>query len=296
MAIRERITTAAPDITMMIANMQQRDQVLAEMARHEPTLIVSPAPLGAFKPRRGHVYQGRGINKLDQLERLAAHGIPTPRTVKLVPGLSLDPAVWDSHVIIKTSSHNISRGEGLSLVPTDQVRFREPVYYPEGHPARTAPLLVQQFIPTGPRANHYRINTLLGRPLYCLRNFSTEPMPDLATIREEVQSSVIASNSLLARKRAFELITDEEVMALASRCHAAFPDVPLKGVDIVRDHETGELYVLELNCLGNTWHISSNYFSAFRTGPLTRENMAAQLGAWDIAADVLIERTRLDAV
>jgi glutathione synthase/RimK-type ligase-like ATP-grasp enzyme len=155
--------------------------------------------------------------------------------------------------------------------------------------------MVQQFIETGRSARNYRVNTLFGRALYCIRNILAEPLPDLQSVKEELQSSALATNTDTPGTRTVELVADKDVLELAARCHAAFPDVPLKGVDIIREHKTGQLYVLELNCTSNTWHISSNYYAEFRTGPLAKENMIAQFGAWDVAAAVLIERTRWDA-
>lgn len=295
MAIRDRISATAPNITVMIANTAQRDPRLEEFASRRPTLIVSPTALGAFAPRRGRLYQGRAISKDEQLARLAALGIPVPRTAILSPGLALDPAVWGSHVIIKPTSSRSSGGVGFTIVPTGKVGLRGPEDYPEGHPGRLAPLMVQQFIVTGPSARHYRVNTLFGRALYCLLNLSTDSLPDLAEIGDSLTSGALATNSHDPAKRGFELVADEDVLALAKRCHEAFPDVPLKGIDIIRDHRTGQLYVLELNCTSNTWHISSNYFAPFRSGPITKEKMIAQFGAWDVAATTLIERTRLEA-
>lgn len=295
-AIGERIAARAPNIAVMIANTRQRDPRLEDMASLRPTLIVSPTPLGAFTPRRGRVYQGQAISKDAQLARLAALGIPVPRTEMLRPGVTLDPTLWGSHVMIKPTSSRSSGGVGFTIVPTEKVSFRQPDHYPEGHPGRLAPLMIQQFVVTGPTARHYRVNTLFGRALYCLLNLSTDALPDLASVRDELTSNVLATNSHDPSRRAFELVAEEDVIALAARCHAAFPNVPLKGIDIIRDQNTGQLYVLELNCTSNTWHISSNYFAPFRTGPISKEKMVAQFSAFDIAAAALIERTRLDAV
>ena len=156
--------------------------------------------------------------------------------------------------------------------------------------------MVQQFIETGPNVRHYRVNTLFGRALYCMLNTLNEVLPDLQSITEEFQSDAIASNPHDLSKRIFELVADRDVLELAARAHAAFPDVPVKGIDIVRDHKTGQLYVLELNCTSNAWAISSKYAADFRTGPTTKEKMIAQFDAWDVAAQVLIERTRWDAI
>lgn len=295
-AIRERISATAPNIAVMIANTKQRDMRLEDIAGRRPSLIVSPTPLGAFTPRRGSVYQGQAVAKDVQLARLATLGIPVPRTALLTSDLRLDPAQWGSHVIIKPTSSRSSGGVGFTIVPTEKVSYRQPDHYPEGHAGRLAPLMIQQFIVTGPTARHYRVNTLFGRALYCLLNLSTDVLPDLASVGEELTSTALATNSHDPGKRSFELVVEEDVIALAQRCHAAFPTIPLKGIDIIRDQKTGQLYVLELNCTSNTWHISSNYFAPFRTGPITKEKMVAQLGAWDVAASILIERTRFDAI
>jgi hypothetical protein len=296
MAVRDRIAATAPDLAVLIANTQQSDRALEDLASRRPTLVVSPTRLGAFRPRRGRLYHGRPVAKDEQLARLQALSIPIPRTTRLIPGISLDPALWGSHVIIKPTSSRSSRGVGFLIAPTGKVSFRGAEHYPEGHPGRLGPLMVQQFIETGPTARHYRVNTLFGRALYCLLNISIEALPDLQSITNEFESSALATNSHDPNKRAFELVADKDVIELAARCQAAFPDVPLKGVDIVRDYRTGQLYVLELNCTSNTWHISSNYFAEFRKGSLAKEKMVAQFGAWDVAAAVLIERTRQDAI
>jgi hypothetical protein len=55
-----------------------------------------------------------------------------------------------------------------------------------------------------------------------------------------------------------ELIKDDEVIALAERAHReAFPDFPVLSFDIIRDYETGALYVLECHA-GGGWMFSSD--------------------------------------
>ena len=295
-AIRQRIVASASDINVLIANTQNRDHVIEDLASRKPALIVSPTRLGAFQPRRGRVYHGQAIGKLEQLAKLAALGIPVPRTTLLTPSLLLDPAEWGTHIIVKPTCSRSSRGTAFSVVPTGRVRFLGPAHYPDGHPGREAPLMVQQFIVTGAHANHYRVNTLFGAALYCMLNFSTQALPDLSEIADEYRTTAIATNSQDPSQRRFELVADRDVIDLAAKCRAAFPDVPLMGVDIVRDHKSGQLYVLELNCTSNTWHISSNYFAPYRKGAIAKENLIAQFGAWDVAAAALIARTRREAI
>ncbi len=55
----------------------------------------------------------------------------------------------------------------------------------------------------------------------------------------------------------FELFDDPDILSLAERAHAAFPRVPLLGIDILRDAESGQLFVVELNGIGYLWDFSS---------------------------------------
>ena len=66
-------------------------------------------------------------------------------------------------------------------------------------------------------------------------------------------------------------------------------------MDIVREDKSGKLYVLELNPVSDTWQISAKAFDPYRAKLGGREGMIAQFGAWDVAARVLIERTRKEA-
>ena len=55
----------------------------------------------------------------------------------------------------------------------------------------------------------------------------------------------------------FSLVDEPELNELARRAHRAFPTIPVLGIDMVRDIETGRLYVIEVNAGGFTWHVSS---------------------------------------
>jgi hypothetical protein len=89
------------------------------------------------------------------------------------------------------------------------------------------------------------------------------------------------------------LARDAEVIALAEKAHAAFPDQPLLGTDIVRDADTGELYVIECNPRGDAWLISSDMGRMIeRANGL---DFAAQFGALEVATRVLMTETRARA-
>lgn len=294
--IKSRVEKRAPDINVLIASNSRKDVDLERRASLNPTLVVCPSALGKFRPRRGRVHKGARIPKNKQLQRLAELSIPVPRWALADAGLRPDPDEWGPLLLIKPAHSFSGQGASISIVPTSHYRFRQAHEYPEDHAGRHAPMLVQSFIRTGKAARHYRVNTLYGRALYCLLNERTKPLPDLDNMESELFSDAIATNVREQSGRELRLVDDADVLALAAKCHRAFPEVPLKGVDIIREVPSGNLYVLELNCTSNTWHISSNYFRRNRVGPVTREKMVMQFGVWDVAADVLIHQTRLQAV
>ena len=296
-AIKARIEAKAPDIEVFIVTTEARHSVQRKKAARRPTLIVSPSPLGEFEPERGKVFRGRTIAKDRQLARLREIGIPVPMSEVLTPETRLDPALWGPVLLLKPLGYAwTSKGLGISLVPTDKLRYRPPEDYPPDHPGRHTPFLVQSFIDTGMHAGSFRANTLLGEPLYCMYIELERPRIDLADLKEETASEAIATNSSSVGKRQRWMADDADVLDLARRCHEAFPEIPLKGIDFLRDVNTGKLCVLELNTASDTWHISSAFYEQFRHGDITQEKMIGQFGAWDVAADVLIEHTRRHAI
>jgi hypothetical protein len=94
-------------------------------------------------------------------------------------------------------------------------------------------------------------------------------------------------------ERTVTLNYDPEILAFGASTAAAFPDVPVLGVDVIRDAATGLLYALEVNAGGLTWHTSSNLGIALQRD--RRIDLVAQFGAREIVADALIEKTRAEA-
>ena len=82
-------------------------------------------------------------------------------------------------------------------------------------------------------------------------------------------------------------------VALGERAHEAFPECPVLGVDIIRDIQTGQLYLLEVNPHGSVWHLSSPFVK--KVDPEYVRARYAQFNALDRAANLLIQKTRSDA-
>jgi len=273
------------------------DPELVKRAATLPCLVFSAGPLLRFAPERGKVYHGRPIPKFEQLRRLAADGVRVPMSTVLQPDTKLDLARWGEFVVLKpTDIATSSQGNGIQLMRTTRVRYIAPADYPEGHAGRHGPMVVQQFINSGPRMPHYRVLTLFGEPLYCQMSEAGEERVDLSSSDEIIEASPIALNVLKGKTKTFLYRAD--VAALARAAYRAVPEAPLQGCDIIRDAATDRLYVLELNPGGNTWHFSSSFQAPLRAidGPEHEGRRRWHLDAFGTAAHVLAEVTRREAV
>lgn len=300
--IGTRVRHIDPTIGVLAMSALQSNEALAERAARLPTLVFSPGPLGKFRPRRGKVYHGGPMPKFEQLRRLMAGGVQVPMTQVLTEGARFDPRVWGEFVVVKpTDMASSSKAAGIQLMRTERVRYIAPSDYPEGHPGRKGPMVVQQFIDTGPRLSTYRVLTLFGEPLYCEYNYLDNSELDLAATDATIESTNIAiQGDTPNRHRVFRY--DADMVALARAAHRAIPEIPLKGCDILRDHRTGRLYVIEVNPNSNTWHFSSRFMAKLmkqypaKFPPELARQRLEQLDAFGTAAHVLAEATRREAV
>lgn len=91
----------------------------------------------------------------------------------------------------------------------------------------------------------------------------------------------------------FSLIDEPELNELARHVHGAFPSIPVLGVDMLRDIETGTLYVIEVNAGGFTWHVSS------AIGRKIQQDFSFDIDArfhvYARAAQILVDRARKNA-
>jgi len=134
--------------------------------------------------------------------------------------------------------------------------------------------------------------TIFGSVLYALRRKSMirlrRPGGDVTRTTEGVVSNASAGGG-----RDVTFCHDKDILAFASACYRAIPQVPFQAVDIRREAKGGRLYCFEINPGGHTWNFSSARTQRVPTiEGIRRED---QFGAWAIAADTLIEKTRLFA-
>jgi hypothetical protein len=273
-----------------------RNSASRKAAATRPTLVASTAPLTVFRPLHGRIYQGYPIPKIEQLRRLHAAGVPVPLTTVLGPETVLDPALWGEFVVVKpTDMPSSSHALGINLFRTRRVCFVPPPDYPADHPGRLGPMVVQQYVDTGERLTTYRVLSFFGEPLYAMLMRTVIRRVDLGSPDAVIEAAPIAYQADADRERL--LIRDTDVLAMARAAHKAFPEIPLIGCDIVREARTGNLYVLELNPGGNTWHFSSDSASEMRArmGPEQVEKMRQQFQALRTVAIALVSRTIAEA-
>ena len=273
-----------------------RNRASRKAAATRPTLVASIGPLTAFRPLRGRIYQGLPIPKFEQLKRLHAAGIPVPLTTVLRPETVLDPAVWGEFVVVKpTDMPSSSHALGINLFRTRRARFVAPMDFPDDHPGRLGPMVVQQYVDTGERLTTYRVLSFFGEPIYAMLMRSTIQRVDLGSTDAVIEAAPIAYQADANRERL--LIRDADVLAMARAAHKVFPEIPMIGCDIIREARTGDLYVLELNPGGNTWHFSSDSAGEMRArmGPEQVEKMRQQFQALRTVAIALVGRTIAEA-
>ncbi len=284
--IARNVAAADTGIKTFVVDTKTLDWSLGEQVSGEPTLTVSPMPIKKFVPPRGRICQGFEYRKCEQNERLRAIGVPVPDWVEIGPDTKLDPEEWGPYVVVKPELGR--KGAEIRIKRTERVRFKPEQDFPEGHPGRKAPHFAQRFVYTGPWPSNFRVVTLFGKTLMCWRCEADHGYPALESrYGFEGGGVTIVSNKKTSH---YSLAFDEDVMAVAEQAHAAFPDQPLLGPDVIRDAETGELFVLETNPRGDTWYMSS------ATGEMIQGDngvdFMSQFNALDIASDVLVAKTR----
>lgn len=287
-AVRDLIAARAPDIDARIAGNHLRNPSIEEWQASRPSLVFSACPPWRYIARAGKVYAGKPLSKLEENERLVEAGIPTPTTTRLRRGLVLDPDQWGQYLVFKPASGSF--GRDVQVVAREEY---EPLIN-DFLDTRDGTFIVQPFIEHTDhrgRPTTHRVLTLFGKALYAIRSSWAEaraPLPDV--IRND--GKVAANDATTPRER--ELLDDEEIIALGELAAGAVPEIPVLGVDIIRETGTGRLYVLELNSAGTVWHFSSGT-ARERYAASFRKKLYGQFDALNRVAELLVEKTRAEA-
>lgn len=262
--IAREIAKQAPDIVTHILTHEHSAADVPPQNWDHPTLTVSFNWTGKFIPRRGRVLKNRQIKKLDQYARFKACGIATPHTERFQYEKVYDDSLFGQFAVLKILPLNLtSTGKSIQLFRTASLSMLKPSDLPADHFMRKAPSLVQQFIDTGRRPHYYRVLTVFGEPVLWMRVFSPIEQGDLTAGDLNLSSAIVDPRSVASSESnplrdRLSYDVPEDVLNFGRHVFQAFPDVPLQACDIMREKDTGELYVIEINAGGNTWDFSSN--------------------------------------
>ncbi|HEX2063605.1 MAG TPA: hypothetical protein VHE80_04200, partial [Acidimicrobiales bacterium] len=208
-----------------------------------PTMTFSPGPLRRFWPPRGPVFHGVSLPKSREYRALEQAGVPVPRWSVVTRDATPDLDGFGPYVVMKPDWSG--RGADVRIVRRGRVRWRPPTTeYTRAVSGREPDWIVQEFVYTGTRPVSYRVATLFGEPIWAWAVSAAERLPEL----HHRYGFGAGGMSIVASGKGcvFRLIDDPDILALASAAHQAFPAIPLLGVDVLRDLETGRLYVIEV--------------------------------------------------
>jgi len=250
-----------------------------ERWRHplRPVTVVALRHWGPrIRPLRGLCFQGVPHGKADQYRRMEEAGVPTIPWRPWTPDTRPDPAVFGPYVVTKPDVG--SRGRDVKLRATGRLRYDARKHGGERW-------LVQRFVHTGPHPVVHRVLTLFGRPLLHVRSelVQAKPCHDPGDPQQVAGHNPVASS----RRARVELARDAEIESYAADfARRVYPEVPVLGLDVLREAADGALYCCECNPWGQSWHFSSELGRRVQ-----REHgldFAGQLDAFRTAAEALI--------
>lgn len=288
-AIAAKITARAPEIEVFVVNNRMSNSVTRRKTARLPTLVFSPIALRSFRPARGKVYAGRALGKLEEIRRMRDGGIAVPEARLVEPGFRLDPETWGPFTVLKPAGG--MGGKGVRLMRTGDVGWVDPKSLPLDDARFGVPLIAQRFIDTGEHTTCHKVAVFLGRPIWSTTSRQLEPRPfTLDPTSAAPFEQPIAANEGL---RTVTLNYDTDILEFGARIAPLFSDIPMLGIDVIREAATGRLYALEVNATGFTWHTSSDV--GVHMQRIREIDLAAQFGAYNIIADALVDVTRREA-
>lgn len=268
-----------------------------------PTLTVALTPKYKLPIKRGPILKNIQIGKIGQQDIFQQHGIPTPPALPFTFGMALDPDVFSDLVVLKPLDLKLTSQGMAFLFSRRRLSSLRQEDLPGDHPVGINPnaFMVQKYVHSGTMPYVIRVGTFFAKAIYCYTSGAAEELVHPGPEGDLFAADVSISPAISERKR--QLVFDEDAIQLAEATHRAFGSVPLLGIDLVRDQSTGQLYVLEANPGGNTWHFSSKIGEPTRrslapkgqegdTSSRGRLALLEQFGAFDIAAEALVAKTR----
>lgn len=216
------------------------------------TKVVAMFPLRKFLPSWAEVWQQKKYDKIQEYKALERAGIPVPKWAPVYEAGEPDLEDFPDYVVVKPSWGG--RGAYVRVMRREKVRYRP--FVTEAMGEVSPALIAQEYVHTGPWPVCYRVGTVFGEPIYAFRSKADgSRMPFLG---KKFDAQFFAGRSIVATAQggSRDENVPEDVVELARRAHQAFPEVPLLGIDIVKDCRTDRLFVVEVNACGRTYQLS----------------------------------------
>ncbi len=219
------------------------------------TVVVSMTPIKNFTPQWATLWQQVKCDKIYEAFLLEQAGIPTPRQRALYRGVETDLSEFDDYVVVKPARGGC--GAFVRVMRRAKARWR-PIAVDIVKSGVNEALIAQDYIHTGPWPTSYRVGTVFGEPIYALRIVADRSRKPIDPEKGD-WADAFAGSTIVASSKGCTMSTDvpEDVLQFARRVHRAFPTIPLLGTDILREHNTGKLYALEVNPTGSTLHFDN---------------------------------------
>jgi len=281
LTIRNMMLGYAPDIqTFVVTVGNDIPGEIVRASRVRPCLIFSPMPVklpDAVGGRR--LVPPERTTKLQEMKLLAEAGFPVPKTWSVALPSGPDGLGLGRLCIVKPNRG--MQGKDVRLVRTGRLdHYLASLPLPD-----RADTVVQEWIDTGAHASSYRVMTVLGEAIYCVKSTAAASLPSPDNVPDE---GVLASSN--GQQRELRCAFDQDVLKLAQDIHRKLDYTPVMGIDIVREESTARLVVLELNAAGWTWHLSSQYFKPYQHQ--FGLDFYNQFGALLLLRNVLARKTR----
>jgi hypothetical protein len=281
LTVRNMMRGYAPDIQTFVISVGSDIPVeVVQASRQRPCLVFSPMPVNlpnAIGGRR--LFPPARTTKQEEMQLLEAAGFPVPKTHLLLPGSRPEKLAIGPLCIVKPNSG--MQGKDVRLVRVDKLEKCLAAWAPD----EASGLVVQEWIDTGAHAASYRVLTVLGEAIYCIKSTATATLPRPEQVPDE---GVLASSN--GQSREIRCAFDQDVLKLAQSIHKTLEFTPVMGIDIVREESSKRLVVLELNAAGWTWHLSSKYFKEYQKQFAL--DLYNQFGALLVLRNALVRKTR----
>jgi hypothetical protein len=244
------VRETAPDVVPFVLPRARLSHWQRLKLATRPTLIFSPGRFTRPRLYRGVRRHGSRILKRQEYAALERAGVPVPRWTLLTEKCEPDLSEFGPYVVVKPDLG--WRGAEVKIMRKGRVRWTHPAM----HQGTPSDWIVQEFVYTGRWPVSYRVTTLFCQVISAWR---AEASHDRRPLEARYDFRAVGGQSIVSSHRGctFTLQAEADVLEIACRAASVFPEIPLLGVDVVRDAGTGRLFVLEVNASGYVWHFSS---------------------------------------